>query len=127
MKIIKLNTLEFVPAGHEDKDNPGVIKKVLFNRDDLVNGRVQMINWAKLPPGKSFRRHYHEDMEEVFVMIEGEARIRVDEEEAVISRGDSVLVPARSTHKMFNDTSSDVIYLVVGITQDKGGKTIVVE
>ncbi len=119
--------MEFVPAGHEDSLNPGVLKKVLFKKEDLYNGRVQMINWAKLPPGKSFRAHYHEDMEEVFIVVEGQARIKIDEEEATIDQGDCVLVPAGSTHKMFNESVSNVLYVVVGITQEKGGKTIVVE
>lgn len=127
MKIVKSDGMEFVPAGHEDSLNPGVLKKVLFKKEDLYNGRVQMINWAKLPPGKSFRAHYHEDMEEVFIVVEGQARIRIDEEEAIIGQGDCVLVPAGSTHKMFNESVSNVLYVVVGITQEKGGKTIVVE
>lgn len=127
MKIVKSDGMEFVPAGHEDSLNPGVLKKVLFKKEDLYNGRVQMINWAKLPPGKSFRAHYHEDMEEVFIVVEGQARIKIDEEEATIDQGDCVLVPAGSTHKMFNESVSNVLYVVVGITQEKGGKTIVVE
>lgn len=46
-----------------------------------------MINWAKLPIGKSFAKHYHEDMEEVFILIEGKAEILVDDKKAIIKRG----------------------------------------
>lgn len=127
MKIVRSNNLEFIPAGHEDSLNPGVLKKVLFKKDDLISGRVQMINWAMLPPGKSFRAHYHEDMEEVFIVVDGKVKIKIDQEEAIIGQGDAVLVPAGGTHKMINESTSNVLYVVVGITQEKDGKTVVVE
>ena len=49
----------FVPAGHEDPRSPGVWKKVLLEQAELRPGTVRMINWARLPIGKSFAPHYH--------------------------------------------------------------------
>ena len=43
MKIVRGNSLEFIPASHEDSQNPGVLKKVLATRNDLIAGRVQMV------------------------------------------------------------------------------------
>jgi mannose-6-phosphate isomerase-like protein (cupin superfamily) len=56
-----------------------IVKKVLFNKNDLIKGQIMMINWSKMAPGKSFSAHYHEDMDEVFIMIQGKAEIRIDE------------------------------------------------
>ncbi|MFH1675059.1 MAG: cupin domain-containing protein [Pseudomonadota bacterium] len=126
MKIIRSGQLKFIPASHEDPKLPGVLKKVLLRKDDLVDGKIRMINWALLPAGESFRAHYHEDMEEVFIILKGMAMIRIDKEEAVLEKEDVVVVPVGKIHEMKNIGEEDVEYIVVGVSQEKGGKTVVV-
>jgi mannose-6-phosphate isomerase-like protein (cupin superfamily) len=126
MKIIRSNNIDFIPASHENPTSPGVLKRILLERQDLMEGRVQMINWALLPQGRSFARHYHEDMEEVFVIIHGNARITVDAQEAFLGPGDTVVIPAGSVHRMENTGRDDVEYIVVGISGTGQGKTIVI-
>jgi mannose-6-phosphate isomerase-like protein (cupin superfamily) len=127
VRVIKKNERPFVAAGHEDPRNPGVLKKVLFQKADLQPGAVQMVNWAKLPIGRSFAAHYHEDMQELFIMVQGVARLVVDGQTAVLRAGDAVLIDAREVHQMGNDGEEDVEYIAVGITRGEGGRTIVVE
>ena len=126
MRIIRSVELEFIPASHEDAASPGVFKKVMLRKDDFLDGRVEMINWALLPTGKSFAPHYHEDMQEVFIIIQGKAEITVDEEAEHIDQGDAVVIPAGSVHKMKNIGAEHVEYVVVGISAGTGGKTVVV-
>jgi mannose-1-phosphate guanylyltransferase / mannose-6-phosphate isomerase len=127
MKIASCADLSFVPASHENPLSPGVLKKVLLGRDDLQEGRVQMVNWAHLPVGKQFAAHYHEDMQEIFVIVSGEAEITVGTTTAVLRRGDAVVIDPREVHRMRNIGSEAVDYLAIGITAGTGGKTIVVE
>jgi mannose-6-phosphate isomerase-like protein (cupin superfamily) len=124
MKIIHSEKLEFVPASHEIPQSPGVLKKVLLKRDDFVDGHVQMLNWALLPAGKSFQSHFHEDMQEVFILIRGVARITVEDKEATMGRGDAVVIPVGAVHMMENTGKEDVEYIAVGVSKDAGGKTI---
>ncbi|MDO8639513.1 MAG: cupin domain-containing protein [bacterium] len=126
MKIIRGKDISFIPAGHEDKENPEVWKKVLFKKDELINGRVQMINWAKLPVGKTFKAHFHEDMEEVFIILNGKVKIFVGQKEEELEKGDAVLIPIRAVHKMKNISKNNVTYIAIGITYGKGGKTVLV-
>ena len=126
MKIIRLQDLEFVPAGHEDPKDTGVFIKILLRRDDLPLGRLQMINWAKMAAGKSFRAHYHEDMTEIFILVKGKARIRIDAEEADLGREEAIVIPSGKVHQMKNTGTEDIEYVVVGISGEKGGKTVVV-
>jgi mannose-6-phosphate isomerase-like protein (cupin superfamily) len=126
MKIIRSKDVALVPASHEDLTSPGALKKVLLDRHDLMEGRVQMINWALLPKSRSFARHYHEDMEEVFVIIHGNARITVGDQEAVLGPGDAVVIAAGIVHKMENTGTDDVEYVVVGISGTGRGKTVVI-
>lgn len=124
MKIIRSSDLEFIPASHEDPNNPGVLKKVLARRADLAEGNIQMINWALLPVGKSFEPHYHEDMEEVFIILSGEVEITIDGEYDKLLKGDAVIIPARSIHQMTNMSTADVEYIAMGISKVGKGKTV---
>jgi mannose-6-phosphate isomerase-like protein (cupin superfamily) len=127
MRIIRFDSHAYVPAGHENPLAPGVLKKVLFAKPDLQPGRVQMINWASLGPGKRFARHYHEDMQEVFILVQGEAEITVGTQLATLGRGDAVVIDAREIHEMQNRGPEAVEYLAIGITSEEGGRTVVVE
>ncbi|MBI2599631.1 cupin domain-containing protein [Candidatus Daviesbacteria bacterium] len=126
MQIIKFNDLKFIPASHEDFQNPGVWKKVLLKKEDLTAGRVQMINWAKLPKNNSFKPHYHQDMTEVFIILNGQVKMNVDQEGKVLGKGDAVIVPPNKVHQMRNLTNEDVEYICIGITTEQNGKTIVI-
>jgi len=126
MKLIRSSDKSFVPASHENPLAPGVWKKVLFQRDELQPGTVQMVNWARLPAGRSFAAHYHEDMQEIFIIVAGEAEMVVAGQTVLLGRGDTIAIDPREVHCMINRGHVDVEYVVFGITGNKGGKTVVV-
>ena len=127
MRIIRGSEIQFVPASHEDPDKPGVLKRVLAKREDLIDGRVQMINWASLPAGSSFRAHYHQDMEEVFIILTGRVEMTVDGTSNELLPGDAIVIAPKEVHTMKNLTDQDLEYIVMGITTDEGGQTVVVD
>ena len=127
MRVIPSASLSFVPAGHENPLSPGVLKKVLLNKADLQPGRVQMVNWASLGVGKRFARHCHEDMQEIFILVRGEAEITVGTETAILRRGDAVVIDPHEFHQMRNTLTDTVEYLAIGISSETGGKTVVLE
>jgi mannose-6-phosphate isomerase-like protein (cupin superfamily) len=127
MRIIRGNDIPYIPASHERPDEPGVLKKVLVQAGDLIEGRVQMINWALLPAGKSFQAHYHEDMQEIFILVQGSTRIEIAGESAELYTGDAVFIPVAAVHTMHNRCDDDAAYIAIGITLGRGGKTVVAE
>lgn len=128
MKKFSIKNLEFIPAGHEDPQNPGVLKKIIFTSDDVeIKGIIRMVNWAKLKVGKSFAWHYHEDMDEIFIILSGKAEIEIDKEKEMIEATDTVFIPSEAKHKMTNIGDENVEYIAIGVVKKLGGKTIVVE
>jgi len=125
MKIVRGNTINFIPAAHEDSRSPGALKKVLIKKDDIADGKIQMINWAKIPVGKSFSSHYHEDMEEIFIILSGTAEITVGDEKEILEASDTVVIPEKHDHLMRNIGEADVEYIVIGIARNLGGQTII--
>ena len=125
MQIIRGDQIEYTPGSHEDPDDPGVLKRVLATRFDLIVGLVQMVNWSRLPVGKSFRKHYHGDMQEVFIIVDGTVEVWVDGTTDRLQRGDAVLIDPRQVHQMTNIGDKDAHYVVFGISSRDGGQTVV--
>ena len=127
MKYIAAETAPFVPASHENPDQPGVFKRVVATAPEFQRGHIQMLNWARLPGGSSFQKHYHEDMQEVFILLSGKTQMKSESESYELKPGDVVIVEAREQHKMTNLLSTDAEYIVFGISSEQGGQTIVTE
>jgi quercetin dioxygenase-like cupin family protein len=126
MKVIKGNALELVPASHEDPKDPGVLKKVLFRKDDFDKGQVVVVNWSILPIGKSFALHYHESLQEVFIIFKGKVKAIVNGEEMILESGDGLIADVNEEHTMENISDDDVIFLMFGVSDNPSGKTIIV-
>jgi mannose-6-phosphate isomerase-like protein (cupin superfamily) len=127
MNVVRFDDVPYVPAGHENPQAPGVWKKVFFTRDSFQAGRIQMVNWARLPGGNAFAGHYHEDMQEIFVILSGEVRIRIGDEEQTLRRGDAVLIGPGEIHQMWNEGRDDVEYLAMGVANGEHGRTVLTE
>ena len=72
----------------------------------------------RLEPGQASTKHRHSTQEELYVLLEGTGRVRVEgEEEALTLRPlDAMLVEARTVRQVFNDTDADALWLMFGPT-----------
>ncbi len=57
---------------------------------------------------------YIQDEDEWIVVIEGQATLTIDTKEIVLYRGDSLLIPSKSPHRVI-ETTSGTMWLVVHI------------
>jgi quercetin dioxygenase-like cupin family protein len=71
----------------------------------------------RLRPGQASTWHRHEQEEELYVVLEGRGRMRVDDETLELGALDSLLVEPDSMRQIFNDTDADALWLVVGAPQ----------
>jgi uncharacterized cupin superfamily protein len=120
-KISSIKSKSFVPASHEDPKNPGVLKKVIFNSNDFdPDCGLKMLNYAVIKPGRSFRLHYHETLEEVFYILEGKAEISINSKTSTLTPHQAVIIPRNSKHKMTNTGKTNLVYLVFGASSGNG-------
>jgi uncharacterized cupin superfamily protein len=68
----------------------------------------------RLAPGQASTRHRHLAQEELYVLLEGTGRARVDDELLTMAPLDTLLVGPDSTRQLFNDTDADALWLVAG-------------
>jgi quercetin dioxygenase-like cupin family protein len=69
----------------------------------------------RLAPGQASTKHRHIQTEELYVLLEGSGRVRVDDDEPLtLAPLDTLLVEPGSARQLFNDTEADQLWLVVG-------------
>lgn len=68
----------------------------------------------RLSPGQASTRHRHRATVELYLLLEGTGRLRVDDELLTLTTGSAVLVEPDSVRQLFNDTDSEQLWLVVG-------------
>ena len=69
----------------------------------------------RLAPGQASTKHRHIQTEELYVLLEGRGRARIDDDEPLtLAPLDTLLVEPGSTRQLFNDTDADQLWLAVG-------------
>jgi quercetin dioxygenase-like cupin family protein len=68
----------------------------------------------RLAPGQASTRHRHREQEELYVLLEGSGRVRVDDEVLTLEPLDTLLVEPGTVRQLFNDTEADQLWLIVG-------------
>jgi quercetin dioxygenase-like cupin family protein len=68
----------------------------------------------RLHPGQASTLHRHFATEELYVLLEGRGRIRVDGEALELGPLDALLVEPESKRQVFNDTEDDALWLIFG-------------
>lgn len=72
----------------------------------------------RLPPGSANTLHRHVRSEEFYFVLEGTGRLRVGESTLTVPRYGGVLVGPDSLRQVFNDTSEEVLWLIVGAPEE---------
>jgi len=78
----------------------------------------------RLHPGQASTKHRHFEMHELYVLLEGEGRIRVDDDLLTLEPHSAVLVEPGHTRQVFNDTDADALWLIVGAPREAVASTL---
>lgn len=73
--------------------------------------RNQSLAEARLAPGMSTDEHFHPLTEEIYYVLEGQGRLRVEDEECEVGHGDGIAILPGHRHKMWNTGGSPLVFL----------------
>jgi uncharacterized cupin superfamily protein len=90
------------------------------NLADQVGAETLGARLWRLKPGQASTRHRHVAQHELYVVLEGTGRVRVDEELLTLSPLSTLLVEPDSLRQVFNDTDADALWLIVGAPLEDG-------
>src|SRR5215207_8691003 len=96
-----MNKRGFADAPEEPAHGGTAVKRVLIRQGEAASDLIYM-NDAYVEPGQTVPAHEHQDMEEVFYVLEGQAEMRIGAEVAPLGPGDRVIVPPRTPHVLVN-------------------------
>lgn len=72
----------------------------------------------RLHPGQASTRHRHESQHELYLLLDGEGRVRVDDEVLTLRPMSALLVEPQHLRQLFNDSGADSLWLVVGAPRE---------
>ena len=68
----------------------------------------------RLKPGQASTRHRHTRQDELYVLLEGRGRVRIDDQLLTLEPLSALYVEAETVRQVFNDTEAAALWLVVG-------------
>ncbi len=77
--------------------------------------KLQTVNRATLPSGRSMAPHKHDDCEEIFYFLNGNGKVTVGKKTVPVSHDDVVVVGPGEDHEIQNTSSTNLVYLSVRI------------
>ncbi len=72
----------------------------------------------RMPPRSANTLHKHIRAEEFYFVLEGTGRMRVGEETLTVPKYGGVLVGPDQVRQVFNDTESEVLWLIIGAPEE---------
>jgi mannose-6-phosphate isomerase-like protein (cupin superfamily) len=85
------------------------IRELLAYRNSGI--RNQSLAEARLPAGSSTQEHYHARTEEIYFILTGEGRMRIESELVDVKAGDAIAIAPGKKHKLWN-TGRQVLSLL---------------
>ncbi len=104
---MKFHISEFGKAGKVVKQND------VYTVIDVSELGHLNVSLTILHPGKETSGHTHEGAEEVYNFAEGEGKMKLDENEFPVKKGDIVIIKGGVFHKVFNTGKSDLKFVCV--------------
>jgi quercetin dioxygenase-like cupin family protein len=78
----------------------------------------------RLHPGQASTKHRHPETHELYVLVEGTGRMRVDDEVLTLEPLSAVLVEPEHVRQLFNDTDADALWLVASAPREGVSSTL---
>jgi mannose-6-phosphate isomerase-like protein (cupin superfamily) len=94
------------PSGEE-------IFEMIGRRYELGGTIRHSVALVVVPPGRSSPAHYHQESEETYFILNGEARLVIDGEAHHVIPGDACLISPGEVHQIFPVGEKSLEFLVV--------------
>lgn len=95
-------------------DGQAVVTDIL-NKDEY-NGHARLVGTILLKPGCSIGEHVHENEEEIFYVIDGEATYNDNGKTEILHKGDSYICLGGQKHSIANRSENDLTVFAVILT-----------
>jgi quercetin dioxygenase-like cupin family protein len=81
---------------------------------DVLGARL----W-RLTPGQANTKHRHPEQWELYVLLEGQGRIRAGDDVLTLAPLSAVVIEPHTVRQLFNDTDTDQLWLIFGAPREQ--------
>src|SRR5690606_9330562 len=75
---------------------------------------ITYVSLARLQPFLSYKRHIHQDHEELYYIFHGKGTIKLDDDTANFRDGDILYIPPETEHTIINNGEEMIEFLAFG-------------
>ena len=86
----------------------------------VFNTNWSFVDHLMIPPKASVGSHYHNGVEEIYLVIKGKGIVKVNDEQADIIYGDAIPVRAKEIHSFENNSDEPLEFVIYGVALEKG-------
>jgi quercetin dioxygenase-like cupin family protein len=79
----------------------------------LTGAKLLTLVRVTMRPGTGHRFHHHPEREEIIYIVDGVAEQWVDTEKRRLKAGDSVFIPRKVVHAIFNSSKKPMTFLAI--------------
>src|SRR5580698_7842592 len=109
--LIKTEELLLGPSNIIKKPHADFLERT---KSEILGARL----W-RLPPKSANTLHRHPKMEEFYFVVKGIGRIRIGDQTLTVPKHGGVLVGPKELRQVFNDTDTEVLWLIVGAPEQE--------
>jgi mannose-6-phosphate isomerase-like protein (cupin superfamily) len=101
------------------------IRELLAHRNSCIAN--QSLAEARLLPGATTTPHYHPRAEEIYYILAGQGRMRIETETSAVGPGDAIAIPPGLTHAITNTGDETLVFLCCCAPGYEHADTVLVE
>jgi mannose-6-phosphate isomerase-like protein (cupin superfamily) len=80
---------------------------------------IDFFDRVVVPPGSTIGFHKHGENEEMYIVLEGNGLMKIEDDEVTVGKGDMILNPPGGRHGLINnsDENIDILVIQIGINE----------
>ncbi len=91
------------------RERDGLVSRALLRGRDLPEARMT-VTWVEVAPGSGQRPHSHAP-EQVYVVVRGRGKMKVGDEEQLVTEGSLIYIPPDTLHGIENHSDEVLTYV----------------
>ncbi|WP_085990902.1 cupin domain-containing protein [Oceanobacillus senegalensis] len=96
----------YSPPGHEGTYN----RRLVGPQEGIENAEVII---GEMEPNGLADPHFHDEIEQIMYILNGNARVIIEGEEAILSVGDVIWIPKRAMHEVINVGDTNLRFVLI--------------
>ncbi len=101
------------------------IRELLAHRNSAI--RNQSLAEATIPVGTATKEHYHPKSEEIYYILSGTGRMKINDELREVGPLDAIAIPPGANHKLWNTGAVPLVLLCCCAPAYENDDTVMLE